>query len=106
MNLTAISPKERERLNDLLERSGLKSQVDLINEALNLYEYMLTNLEKGGSLPFQDMGDVIKEIAIGSFLEVQRERNSKQETQERGSKKSKEQQSKFAPGTAAKTALG
>lgn len=72
MNLTAISPEERERLQELLQRSGLKTQVDLVNEALTIYEYLLSNIERGGSLPFQDMGDVIKEIAIGSFLDVQR----------------------------------
>lgn len=72
MNLTAISNEEKLRLQDLLKRSGLKTQVDLVNEALTLYEYLLANLEKGGSLPFQDMGDHIKEIAIGSFLHVQR----------------------------------
>jgi hypothetical protein len=71
MNLTGITPDEREMLQDLLERSGHKTQVDLVNEALTLYGYQLSIIEEGGSLPYQDHPSGIrKEIAIPSFLAV------------------------------------
>lgn len=71
MNLTGITPDEREMIQDLLQRSGIRTQVDLVNEALSLYSYQLSIIEEGGTLPYQDHPSGIrKEIAIPSFLSV------------------------------------
>ncbi len=71
MHLTNIKAEERDLIDDLLRRSGHKTQIDLINEALALYSHQLQIIEEGGGLPQQEHpSGVLKEIAIPSFLQI------------------------------------
>ncbi len=77
MNINQLKEHEREWIDELLSRSGIRTQVDLINEALTLYDSLLRGIEEGGSLPTQETpSGKIKELVVPSFITAQKRKRA------------------------------
>lgn len=46
-----LQEKDLRDFDNLMQRSGLSTRKELINEMWSFYDHMLTNVERGGSLP-------------------------------------------------------